>query len=333
MPSKRDKKNTGKPYEALVENVIASLIRLEGQGFKNIKVERDIDLDSITKDSDGKPIPRQIDVYWEFEFGGLKYKTVIQAKDHAQKINMGMIDTFRSVLLDLPGQPRGIMITTNGLQSGALKLANAYGIGIYELRSASSSDFPNGIVPALEIFVDAFHKEILKARLHATKDLEQNAREFQSYCSGDPSSIYILDQHGDPRGTAEQLMQEIEPPVGAGEGTHAIIQTFSNPSFVRLPNGTLVELSEVRATVKVSRIAPTRRLFTTATHIFQLASGEKTYIVDDGNEVREPNTPLSVETSFDVTLNGKKGKLKFKASASTQSATDVGGTTDRETGQ
>ncbi len=200
--------------------MIASLIRLEGQGFKNIKVERDIDLDSITKDSDGKPIPRQIDVYWEFEFGGLKYKTVIQAKDHAQNINMGMIDTFRSVLLDLPVQPRGIMITTNGLQSGALKLANAHGIGIYELRSASSSDFPNGVVPALEIFVDAFHKEILKARLQATKDLEQNAQEFQSYCSGDPSSIYILDQHGDPRGTAEQLMQEIEPPVGAGEGTH-----------------------------------------------------------------------------------------------------------------
>ncbi len=316
MTSKRKQKNTGKPYEALVENVIASLIRLEGQGFKNIKVERDIDLDSITKDSDGKPLKRQIDVYWEFEFGGLKYKTVIQAKDHAQKISLGMIDTFRSVLLDLPGQPRGIMITTNGLQSGALKFADAHGIGIYELRSATSKDFPNSVVPALEIYVDAFHKEILQARLHATTDLGENAAEFQSYCSGDSSKVFIIDELGSTLGTAEQLANEIQPPAGSEEGIHKIVQTFTNPSFVRLPSGSLVQLGGVKATVQVTRLAPTRRLFKTATHIFQLASGEKKYVVDDGTDVREPNMPLSVETSFDVTLNGKKGKLKFKASTS-----------------
>jgi hypothetical protein len=41
---------------------------------------------------------------------------------------------FKKVLEDLPGQPRGIFVTRTGYQRGALQVAKATGIELYELR-------------------------------------------------------------------------------------------------------------------------------------------------------------------------------------------------------
>lgn len=82
----------------------------------------------------GAKTKHQIDVYWEFTVGGISYRAVVQAKNWADPVDQGEVLKFEAVLRDLPGQPRGIMVTANGYQRGAVDVAAACRIAIYELK-------------------------------------------------------------------------------------------------------------------------------------------------------------------------------------------------------
>ena len=118
-------KNTGIPYEKLAQRIFEEI--LNDDSVNTIKVEQNVMLK-------GKTILHQIDVYWEFQMGGIKYQTVVQAKDWGSPVNQGEILKFKSVLNDLPFQPRGIFVTRTGYQTGAMEFAKANGIALYELR-------------------------------------------------------------------------------------------------------------------------------------------------------------------------------------------------------
>src|ERR1700683_156598 len=121
---------TGKLYENLVQVIFQSIF--DQQQFPNLKVERDINRKGITAS-------HQIDVYWKFEFGGVPHEVVVQAKDWNRPVEQAHLLAFKSVLDDLPRQPRGIYVTRSGYQSGAKSFALAHGILLYELREA---DYP-----------------------------------------------------------------------------------------------------------------------------------------------------------------------------------------------
>jgi hypothetical protein len=61
------------------------------------------------------------------------------SKNWADRVDQGEVLKFDAVLRDLPGQPRGIMISANGYQRGALDAATACAIAIYELNQAPPS--------------------------------------------------------------------------------------------------------------------------------------------------------------------------------------------------
>ena len=65
-------KNTGIPYERLVQHIYRQITNCSG--IHTIDVQHDIVLQ-------GKTTSHQIDVYWEFALGGISYRTIIQAKD------------------------------------------------------------------------------------------------------------------------------------------------------------------------------------------------------------------------------------------------------------
>jgi restriction endonuclease len=81
----------------------------------------------------------QLDVYWEFELGGIIYRTVVQAKNWAKPVDQGELLKFEAVLRDLPGQPRGVIVTAKGYQAGALELAAKCDIKIYEFKEEAHS--------------------------------------------------------------------------------------------------------------------------------------------------------------------------------------------------
>jgi Restriction endonuclease len=115
---------TGRSYEAVVRAIFQAI--LDQEEVTNVIVEHDVTLQ-------GKTTPHQIDVYWKFVKGGVTYETVVQVKDWRTPVKQAQLFEFKSVLNDLPRQPRGIFVTHTGYQRGARAVAKAEGIILYEL--------------------------------------------------------------------------------------------------------------------------------------------------------------------------------------------------------
>lgn len=137
-------KNTGIEYERLTQNVFSQIINQNV--VKTIEVKHDVDLKGLTTS-------HQIDVYWEFDFGGIKYKTIIQAKDWKSKVPQKEMLAFKAILDDLPYGTKGIYVTKNGYQSGAINVAKSYGISLYKLDEPTDEDW-EGKIKTIEIQFD-----------------------------------------------------------------------------------------------------------------------------------------------------------------------------------
>jgi hypothetical protein len=92
------KKNTGIPYEKLVQGIFQAIHNQEE--VATITVEQN-------KTVQGKISTHQIDVYWKFQTGGIEHEVIVQAKDWRSAVKQGDLFHFKSVLDDLPNQPRG----------------------------------------------------------------------------------------------------------------------------------------------------------------------------------------------------------------------------------
>jgi hypothetical protein len=79
----------------------------------------------------------QIDVFWKFRMGGLDHTVIVQVKKKKGRAKKGELLLFHGVLLDIPGQPRGIFVSEHGYQKGALEVASAAGIAAYEIREVN----------------------------------------------------------------------------------------------------------------------------------------------------------------------------------------------------
>jgi hypothetical protein len=107
-------KNTGIPYELLTQTIF-NLI-LNDKHADTIKVDHDVELQGLRE-------KYKVDIYWEFKVGGIEYKTIVQAKDGAKPVKKEQLLTFKGVLDNIPGQPRGVFVTQTGYQSGARNFA------------------------------------------------------------------------------------------------------------------------------------------------------------------------------------------------------------------
>jgi len=107
--------NNGKDYEFFVAKLQQALLNADAYASqKNIQVEVN------KKIVDNCGIERQFDIYWEYELGGLLYKTVIECKDYASTITVEKIDALIGKVKDLPDL-KAVFATKMGYQSGAQK--------------------------------------------------------------------------------------------------------------------------------------------------------------------------------------------------------------------
>lgn len=120
------KKNTGIDFELLVRSMFQEII--DTTDIQTISVEHNVQV----KGKSG--LKHQIDVLWDFEIGDVVYKTVIQAKDWSVPVKKEQVLAFKSILEDIPGQPRGYMVTSKNFQSGGKAFADFHGIKLFLLR-------------------------------------------------------------------------------------------------------------------------------------------------------------------------------------------------------
>lgn len=123
--------NPNTEYEKFAQETYQRLINADG--IKTINVQHNVKL--VGKSGQ----EHQIDVYWEYEYAGIKHKVAIECKNYNSVVPIGKVRDFYGVLSDL-NNVAGIMVTKIGYQDGAKKYANTYGIGLKELRSPNRGE-------------------------------------------------------------------------------------------------------------------------------------------------------------------------------------------------
>ena len=131
-------------YELLVRDLHQSLL--------STSLVRSISVEHNAKIRGKSGALHQIDVYWEFEAAGVKYKTCVECKHHNRNVSKSAVAAFVAILNDI-GNATGVFVTTVGYQPGAKAMAEAGNIRLlvvnHLLKSVSiESHF---LIPATEI--------------------------------------------------------------------------------------------------------------------------------------------------------------------------------------
>jgi len=281
--------NTGIPYEQLAQGIFQQILQLDG--VANVKVQHNVTLEGKSVNGDGKRATHQIDVYWEFELGGILYKTAIQAKDWGSNLNQGEVLKFKAVLDDLPGQPRGIIVTRTGYQSGAQQVAESNGIELYELRKPEPKDLTGRLLkiginfsvftPSIEITAVEADTEWLKST-GFNRDIRFSATDARTeflYSEDDTrgKSIFDIVDAYVPKENREITLTEVR-------------HDFKEPTYLHYSES---ELPRIKILAITFRYQVTGFNFSTfndytdmLTFVLKTVSGDKTYFVDPANNVR-----------------------------------------------
>lgn len=127
--------NQGHGYEAFVSNLQRALINSESIcNQENIKIE----LNKKVIDNCG--IAREFDLYWEYSFAGIIYKTAIECKDYNRSVGVEKIDSLIGKLHDLP-DIKPVFATKIGYQRGAQKKAKQNRIELLIVREQNDNDW------------------------------------------------------------------------------------------------------------------------------------------------------------------------------------------------
>lgn len=238
-------KNTGKLYETLTEQVFS---RLLAQSGLCTKVERDVEIA-------GKSTSHQIDVTFEFVVGPLTYRTIVQCKDWGAPVKKEQVLTFHSVLNDIAGQPRGIIVSRSGFQKGAREYAKCHGISLYELREPRDEDW-DGLIRTVVISLTVQSPRFDNVRLIPDIDWARTEAQRLSLplpipinVRFDPNQCSLTFESGDPCNLTAILASNLPPPGGA---PILVRHEFGERAFLEIPKGVLPRVATVGVEAMVS---------------------------------------------------------------------------------
>lgn len=246
-------KNTGVQYEKFVQDLMQTIINADGKvGQRNIEVKHNVKL----KDNFGNE--RQFDVYWEYELGGVVYKTVIECKDYASKITVDKIDSLVGKLKDFPNI-KGLFATTQGYQSGAEAKASANGIELLLVRGLNDSDFVGKdgqpMIRVVKINIHAIlPAEIIKFEPIGDEDWIRKNTTFDlslpiSFPSCLETEIIINDLESHERYSYRDLRYKLG---GEKDKELKFSKTFKN-AFLECPNNWKIKLAGLNVLYKIPR--------------------------------------------------------------------------------
>jgi len=255
-------KNTGVPYELITKNICSSILNHNSNDIHTIEVRHNVTLT-------GRTTTHQIDVYWEFEIGGIKYVTVVQAKDWINTVNQGELLKFKGVLEDLPGQPRGVFVTRTGYQEGASNYAHANGILLYELRKPTESD-KRGRITEITVnlsmyapFADEI-KLVHDEKWRREESLRLKLAEPPKVAFWkEPEDVWLFNQHGERILTLKSLTDSFYPEGLQELRPTKVAHKFKEPTFIETGVDTfpMLKIDGVEATITVNKIDEKIELF------------------------------------------------------------------------
>jgi len=230
--------NDGKSFERLTQQVFNLIVNQGNQGdAKTVDVQHDVKI----KGRDGAEY--QIDVCWEFEAGGIKYRTLLSCKDWQTAVKREHVMAFKAVLDEVPGQPRGVVVSRVGFQEGAVRFAEQHGIELYELREPdirNMGDRIMSVVATIRIASPHFGKADFVIDETWVKEEAQRLGipKGTTVNFSKPGSEALLAEDGTPVTTVSKFVQERLMPHTADVVVPPTVlrHTFDQPLYVLLPS-------------------------------------------------------------------------------------------------
>jgi Restriction endonuclease len=271
--------HTGIPYEVLVQQIFQTIAN-DTKADRTIVIQHDVTLQGIT-------LRHQIDVYWEFENLGILHKVVVQVKNWNKRLDQGELLKFKKVLEDLPDQPRGVVVTRKGYQSGAAEFARAHGIRLFELNewgSASRSPVtlttlgyahkevlgkldkegrPLGLLLRITPFEPQIDKPIVEVDPAWLQELPPDAAAMLTGKTIDyatPADISFYDELGNVVGNLHAIYKNTVDDMEkkSETGVRKLLHRFSVPTFVDtgLPVVPRMKINGLSANISINRGEP-----------------------------------------------------------------------------
>ena len=142
---------TSKDYELLTQKIYKSI--LESEGVENLEVKHDQKI----KGKSG--VEHQIDVFWEYKYAGVSHKVLIECKYYSKPISLIHARNMLGLLNDIANS-QGLIVTTQGFQSGVVDFCNHYEISLKRIRPPEGSDW-DGCIQIVDISGEIYQKQYL----------------------------------------------------------------------------------------------------------------------------------------------------------------------------
>lgn len=195
--------NENVEYEKLAKEIYEALHQSEG--IKTIDIKHNVNIEGKSG------CKHQIDVYWEFEMVGEKHRVAIECKNYTNRVSIGKIRDFNSVLSDI-GNIKGIFVTKVGYQSGAVKFAESCEISLKELRFPNEEDW-DGRVKDIVMELTAYSKVIKDTRIGIDSEWINKNTEYKESdklkFSGRSNELLIIDENDEEITNVNKLINEL----------------------------------------------------------------------------------------------------------------------------
>ena len=236
-------KNTGVEYEKLTQNIFNQIINQDT--VKTINVQHDVVLK-------GKTTTHQIDVYWEFDLNGIKYRTVIQAKDWKNKVPQKEMYAFKAILDDLPSGTKGIYVCKSGFQEGAVSVAQSNDIKIYVLRDPIDADWDGKIKTIVINFKIRMPTYKNMNALFDANWLKENVADFNKYIGRNVfnGNSEILDHNNNRICLLSELVLQMADK--SKDGVEYQEHIFEQDAFLKIDDGICAKIISISGDVGYS---------------------------------------------------------------------------------
>lgn len=158
---------TSKDYELLTQKIYRAI--LESEGVENIAVQHDVKI----KGKSG--VEHQIDVFWEYRYAGVNHKVLIECKYYTKPVSLLHARNMLGLLSDIPNS-QGLLLSTQGFQSGVIDFCNHYEINLKRIRPPQGSDW-NGCIQAVNVNGELYQNQYLDMKL-AFDDKDNDTKSY-----------------------------------------------------------------------------------------------------------------------------------------------------------
>ncbi|MDC9499858.1 MULTISPECIES: restriction endonuclease, partial [unclassified Pseudoalteromonas] len=146
---------TSKDYELLTQKIYRAI--LESEGVENIDVQHDVKI----KGKSG--VEHKIDVFWEYRYAGVSHKILIECKYYSKPVSLIHARNMLGLLNDIPNS-QGLIVTTQGFQSGVIDFCGHYEINLKRIRTPQGTDW-DGYIQIINVNGELYQNQYLDMKL------------------------------------------------------------------------------------------------------------------------------------------------------------------------